>query len=240
MKKFTLIRIAAAAGVALSLSAPAMAAEEDGVTCGPGTTAEQNADHTNLKCYKPKVETRPSNCLTVGNGINGLQQVVRTGPDMCTDPSSSANAGAPKPVLLPGDPTTGWVREDTPGGRDVFVQTIKKYEFPQGAIFNPLDNPAKGVSCPGSYGDGGSMHDGRGIRCETKVRVAADCDTFWTLRIDDNGSNRDACIGVNGVGRTKPKGITNVEYQTQKGRWIEVEQHGADKFRHFGFPVSHN
>ncbi len=238
MKKSTLIRIAVAAGVALSLSVPALAAEEDGVTCGPGTTAEQNADHTNLKCHKPKEEVRLSNCLTVGNGINGLQQVVRPGPDMCTDPTSSANAGAPKPVLLPGDPTTGWVRRDTPGGRDEFVQTIKDYDFPNGAAFNPLDNPAKGVSCPSSYSDGGSMNNGRGIRCEKRQRVAADCDTFWTLRVDDNGRNRDACIGVNGVGKTKPKGITNVEYQTQLGRWKEVVQDGRDEFRHFGFPTS--
>ncbi|MDO8457891.1 MAG: hypothetical protein Q7T07_13395 [Burkholderiaceae bacterium] len=240
MKNFKLIRIAAAAGVALSLAAPAMAAEEDGVTCRAGTTAEQNSNNTNLKCSKPERVTRLSNCLTLGNGVNGLQQVVRTGPDMCTDPSSSANAGAPTPVLLPGDPTTGWVREDTPGGRDVFVQTIKKYEFPQGAIFNPLDNASKGVSCPSGYPDGGSLNGGRSIRCETARRVDADCDFSFTLRVDDNGRNKDACIGLTGVGNTKPKGITNVEYQTQLGSWKPVVQDGPDKFRHFGFPTSRN
>ncbi len=240
MKYFTLIRIAAAAGVALSLTAPAMAAEENGVTCRSGTTAEQNSDHTNLKCSTQARVTRLSNCLSVSNGVNGLQQVVKTGPDMCTDPSSSANAGAPKPVLLPGDPQTGWIREDTPGGRDIFVQTIKKYEFPQGAAFNPLDSAAKGVSCTGIYLNGGSVNSGRGIRCETNARVAADCDMGWTLRVDDNGKNPDACIGINGVGKTKPKGISNVEYQAQLGRWIAVVQDGPDKFRHFGNPTSRN
>jgi len=240
MKSTTLFRIAAAAGVALSLSTPAMAAEENGVTCRAGTAVEQNASNTNLKCSTSERVTRLSNCLSLANGVNGLQQVVRAGPDMCTDPTSSANAGAPKPVLLPGDPTTGWVREDTPGGRDIFVQTIKKFEFPQGAAFNPLDDAAKGVTCTGSYADGGSVGSGRGIRCETNTRVAADCDAFWTLRVDDNGGNRDKCIGINGVGNTKPKGMTNVQYQTQLGRWVLDVNNGPDKFRHFGYPTSRN
>lgn len=240
MNSTMFVRFAAAAGLALSLSTPAMAAEENGVSCRAGTTAEQNSNNTNLKCFTTERVTRLSNCLTLANGVNGLQQVVRPGPDMCTDPTSSANAGAPRPVLLPGDPTTGWVREDTPGGRDIFVQTIRKFEFPQGAVFNPLDDPSKGVTCPGSFSDGGSINSGRGIRCETSTRVAADCDTFWTLRVDDNGRNRDVCIGVNGVGNTKPKGITNVEFQTQQGRWIAVVQDGPDKFRHFGYPTSRN
>lgn len=240
MKTITIFRLAAAVGVALSLNAPAMAAEESGVTCRSGTTAEQNSNNTNLKCLATERVTRLSNCLNLANGINGAQQVVRPGPDMCTDPTSSANAGAPKPVLLPGDPTTGWAREDTPGGRDIFVQTIKKYEFPQGAVFNPLDDASKGVSCSGTYADGSSVNSGRGIRCETQRRVEADCDAFWTLRVDDNGGNRDKCIGINGVGNTKPKGITNVQYQTQQGRWMLDVNNGPDKFRHFGYPTSRN
>ena len=240
MKYFTLIRIAAAAGVALSLTTPAMAAEENGVTCRAGSTAEQNSSNSNLKCSTSERVTRLSNCLTLTNGLKGLQQVVRPGADMCTDPTSSANAGAPTAVLLPGDPPNGWVREDTPGGRDIFVQTVKKFEFPQGAVFNPLDDASKGVTCTGSFTDGGSVSSGRGIRCETSNRVAADCDAFWTLREDDNGKNRDKCIGINGVGNTKPKGITNVQYQAQLGRWIAVVQDGPDKFRHFGYPTSRN
>lgn len=217
-----------------------MAAEENGVSCRAGTTAEQNANNTNLKCSKSERVTRLSNCLTLGNGVNGLQQVVRPGSDMCTDPSSSANAGAPRPVLLPGDPANGWVREDTPGGRDIFVQTIKKYEFPQGAIFNPLDDASRGVSCPANFPDGGSLNSGRSIRCETTARVAADCDATFTLRVDDNGRNTDKCIGITGVGNTKPRGLTNIQYQTQLGQWKSVVQDGPDKFRHFGFPTSQN
>ena len=232
------VRIAAAAGIAFSLSSPAMAAEENGVTCRPGTDAVRNSENTNLKCTSSERVTRLSNCLTLKNNVNGMQQVVRSGPDMCTDPSSSANAGAPTPVLLPGDPTTGWNREDTPGGRDIFVRVITKYEFPQGTVFNPIDNPAKGVSCTSDFADGSSVSSGRGIRCEAHRRVAADCDTFWTLRVDDNGGNRDKCIGVNGVGNTKPKGMTNVQYQTQLGRWTLDVNNGADNFRHFGFPTS--
>lgn len=235
MKELALIRIAAAAGVALSLCAPAMAAEEDGVTCGAGTTAQQNANNTNLTCYTQSVETRPSGCVSIGNG---LQQVVRPGPDQCTDPSSGANAGAPTPVLLPGDPTSGWVRQDKADGRDVFVQTIRDYDFPRGASYDRDHNRAKGVSCPSGFRNGGSINNGRGIRCETEQRVAADCDALSNFQVDHNGRNRDACIGVNGVGKTKPKGITNVEYQTQLGRWKEVVQDGRDEFRHFGFPTS--
>jgi len=240
MKNRTLIRIAAAAGVALSLSTPAMAAEENGVTCRAGTRAEQNANNTNLKCSTTERITRLSNCLNLANGVNGLQQVVRAGPDMCTDPTSSANAGAPNPVLLPNDPPNGWTREDTPGGRDIFVRTITKFEFPQGAVFNPLDDESKGVSCSGDYTDGSSINSGRGIRCETSRQVDADCDAFWTLRVDDNGQNRDKCIGINGVGNTKPKGMTNAQYQTQLGRWVSVVKDGPDKYRHFGFPTSRN
>ncbi len=240
MKYFTLIRIAAAAGVALSLTTPAMAAEENGVTCPAGTNAEQNSNNTNLKCSKSERATRESNCLTLANGVLGLQHVVRAGPDMCSDPTTRANSGAPTAVLLPGDSPKGWVREDTPGGRDIFVQTVKKFQFPQGAVFNPLDDASKGVTCTGSFRDGGSVSSGRGIRCETNIRVAADCDAFWTLRVDDNGQNRDKCIGINGVGNTKPKGITNVQYQAQLGRWISVVQDGPDKFRHFGYPTSRN
>ncbi len=238
MKNLTFIRIAAAAGVTLSLATPAMAAEENGVTCRAGTTATKSPDNTNLKCHSEERVTRLSNCLNLANGVNGLQQVVRTGPDMCTDPTSSANAGAPKPVLLPNDPPNGWTREDTPGGRDIFVRTIVKYEFPQGAVFNPLDNESKGVTCTGTYHVGSSVNSGRGIRCEDNTTTAADCDAFWTLRVDDNGQNRDKCIGINGVGETKPKGMTNVQYQAQKGRWILDVNNGPDRFRHFGFPTS--
>lgn len=234
------VRIVATAGIALSLSSPAMAAEENGVTCRPGTKAEQNDENTNLTCSTSERVTRLSNCLTLKNNVNGMQQVVRPGPDMCTDPSSSANAGAPTPVLLPGDPTTGWTREDTPGGRDIFVRTLTKFEFPQGAAFNPLDNAAKGVSCTGDYKKGSSVNSGRGIRCESIQRVAADCDTFWTLRVDDNGGTRDKCIGINGVGNTKPARLTNVQYQTQLGRWILDVNNGPDNFRHFGYPTSRN
>ena len=236
MKKLTFIRIAAAAGVALSLSAPAMAAEENGVTCRAGTTAEQNGN--NLKCVAKERVTRESRCLSPTNVGNTINHVVRPGPDMCTDPGSSANSGAPKPALLPGDPTNGWEREDTPGGRDIFVQIVTKYEFPQGAVFNPLDNESKGVTCTGTYHVSSSVNSGRGIRCEDNDTTAADCDAFWTLRVDDNGQNRDKCIGINGVGETKPKGMTNIEYQGQKGRWVLDVKNGPDRFRHFGFPTS--
>ncbi len=241
---FTPIAAAAVVVAVFSMSSPAMAAEENGVSCRPGTTAERNASNTNLKCYVSEKLKRESNCLNFSNGIggfiNGLTQTVRTGPDMCTDPTSRADAGAPKPILLPGDPQTGWAREDTPGGRDIFVMQARKYEFPQGAIFNPLDSEAKGVSCPSNYSKGASSGDGRGIYCEKPQRLAADCDAFWTLRVDDQGANTDKCIGINGVGNTKPAGMTNAQYQTQLGRWKLDVNNGADNFRHFGFPVSRN
>lgn len=240
MNFLTLLRVAAATGVALTFASPAMAAEESGVTCRAGTTAEQNASHTNLKCFSQERVTRESNCLTLKNGVNGLNHVVKTGPDMCSDPGSSANSGAPTVSLRPGDPAMGWVREDTPGGRDIFVQTIKKYEFPQGAIFNPLDRASRGVSCPANFPDGGSLNGGRGIRCETAARVAADCDAGFFLRVDDLDLNTDKCIGVTGMGRTKPRGLTNIQYHTQLGRWKSVVQDGPDEFRHFGFPTSSN
>ena len=245
MKSSTLmIRTAAAIGGVFFFSMPAMATEENGVTCRAGTTAVKNANHTNLKCFTSEKVTRESNCLSLTNGvggfINGLQQAVKPGPDMCTDPTSRANAGAPKPMLLPGDPPNGWTREDTPGGRDIFVMQVNKFEFPQGAVFNPLDSEAKGVSCPSSFPNGESTSGGRGITCEKSRRVTADCDTFWTLRVDDQGGNRDKCIGVNGVGSTKPEGMPNAVYQTQLGRWKLDVNNGPDNFRHFGFPVSGN
>ena len=195
----TLLRGVAALGVAFWIAAPAMAAEENGVTCPANTTAEQSSDRRVLKCSKPQRVERESHCLHAG--FSGLQQVIRTGPDMCTDALNKANAGAPVALLLPGDSPSGWVREDTPGGRDVFVKNTTVYVFPEGAMFNPLDDPARGVSCPSAFADGDSVSGGR-------------------------------------VGSTKPAGITNVVYQTQKGKWILDVNTGPDKFREFAFPVS--
>lgn len=232
----TLIRGVAALGVAFWIAAPAMAAEENGVTCPAGTTAEQGNDRRLLKCSKPQRLERESHCLHAG--FSGLQQVIRTGPDMCTDALNKANAGAPVALLLPGDSPSGWVREDTPGGRDVFVKIATVHVFPEGALFNPIDNPALGVSCPSGFADGDSVSGGRGIRCEKVARIAADCDFGWTLRVDDNGGQTDKCIGINGVGPTKPAGLPNAVYQTQKGKWILDVNAGPDKFREFAFPVS--
>ena len=138
-------------------------------------------------------------------------------------------------MLLPNDPPNGWTREDTPGGRDIFVRTITKFELPQGAVFNPLDDESKGVSCSGDYTDGSSINSGRGIRCETSRQVDADCDAFWTLRVDDNGQNRDKCIGINGAGATKPRGITKVQFDIEEAlpnvNWILDTKAGPDSWK---------
>ncbi len=238
MKATKLVIALAGLSMVTLMSSNAFAAEENGVTCPAGTTAEQSNERRNLKCSTTENVQRESNCLTVRNGVSGLTQVVRSGPDMCSDPTQRTDAGAPKPILLPGDPETGWERKDTPGGRDVFVRAVKKYVFPQGALFNPTDNPAFGVSCPSSFSDGDSVASGRGIRCEKRNAKDADCDFGWTLRVDDLNGNTDKCIGINGPGPTKPAGMTNAQYQTQKGKWMLDVNNGADKFREFAFPTS--
>ena len=48
----TLLRGVAALGVAFWIATPAMAAEENGVTCPANTTAEQSSDRRVLKCSK--------------------------------------------------------------------------------------------------------------------------------------------------------------------------------------------
>ncbi len=217
--------------------AAAFAGEQQGVKCPAGSTAEISNGNRNLVCFKNTAPLeRESTCIGQ-RGLN-LNHVIRQGqPDICSDIKTQVNAGAPTPALLPGDPQTGWVRAEFPTGKDKFTHAGgREYVLPEGAFYSPTANKERGVACESPFSDGDVVHNGRGIRCEKPQRVAADCDFGWTLRVDDLGGNRDKCIGINGAGPTKPRGITKVQYDTQQDKWILDTNNGPDTWREFAFP----
>lgn len=220
---------------ALFAPTAAFAGEEQGVTCPAGSIAEISNGSRNLVCYKntPPIE-RESTCLSRFS-VNHV--IVQNGPDFCSDLKTQVRGAAPTPALLPGDPQTNWTRGEFPTGKDKFTHAGgREYVLPEGTFFNPAANKQRGVACEAPFSDGDTVANGRGIRCEKPQRVAADCDFGWTLRVDDLNGNTDKCIGINGAGPTKPRGISKVQYDGQKNKWILDVNNGPDTWREFAFP----
>jgi len=211
----------------LAVAASAQAGEVTGVNCPSGYDVTISNSDKKLLCQKRETITLASGCLGVMNP---------TGADTCL-PVGTGSLTPSGPVgLLPGvhPALSKFRRVVNPSAADKFVANVVKHAFPEGAIY--VGNASKAVSCPAGF-DGDKSSSGRGIRCDKVVanNVAADCDFGWTLRVDDQGQNRDKCIGVNGVGNTKPRGITGVQFGIEDAlpnvKWHLAVNNGGDKWK---------
>jgi len=233
----------------LWMSTAAHANEVTGVTCPSGFTATTSNGDKKLTCSVNKTYTRQSICSPiVFNGIlptAKLNVVMQpSGSDKCLAVVSGKTTSSVMEPPLPGMPEAKTFRRVVSGsGPDRFEATVTEYAFPQGATLPYIGDAAKGVSCPSGY-DGDKRSDGRGIRCDKIDRnnVAADCDFGWTLRVDDLGRNEDKCIGINGPGPTKPRGMTKVQFDIENAlpqvKWHLAKNNGSDKWKKklYAFP----
>lgn len=243
--------VSAAATATLWLAAPtlALAGEQQGVQCPAGATPHISNGNKKLQCTTLQVVERAAFCSPVvfhGNGdvtANTRIEQVTAGRDVCKVVGGTATA-APQFLPLPGDPPASEFTQITQSGADVFRATRTVFVYPVGGpIYNPLDDAAKGVSCPNGF-DGDSRFDGRGIRCDKEVaRKSADCDFPWSL-LQDRSGNEDRCILANQTGGTKPPGITFIQMQVENALpqigWFLIKETGADKWqkKEFAFPNS--
>lgn len=232
MRKFLFITISALLGAASS----AHANEVTGVTCPAGYNVVISNGEKTLVCEKTEVITLGSHC--------GIGSMDSAGSDTCL-PVGAGNR-RPSGIFgwIPGvhPPIEKFQRVVIANGPDKFTANKKVYAYPEGAVYVGVD-ASKGVTCPSGF-DGDKRDDLRGIRCDKVLanNVAADCDLGWTLREDDQGRDQDKCIGANGVGPTKPRGITKVQFDIEDDlshiKWHLSKNNGPDKWKkkEYAFP----
>lgn len=200
----------------------AQANEVTGVRCPAGTDAEISNGNKTLKCSKNKTYRLASICSPVAFGPSGMTANTRIvmepqGLDQCkavvTGIAAPSVMAPPLPGYPPANKFSRVVKASTP---DEFVATVKEYAYPEGGPLYTLGDKSKGVVCPSGF-DGDRRFEGRGIRCdkvEGQARLA-DCDFGWTWSGTHRGDGKDVCIGVNGVGPTKPQGMTKVQFDVE-------------------------
>ena len=215
-----------------------------GVRCPLGVEAEIGPGNKSLKCSKNEEVRREVICSPAGFKRSGeiklSAAVVRkeggAQPDQCVIGTLGEPANSFLP--LPGDPPStdpAWQRRTVPGGVDYYFIVKKAYVFPEeGPLYNPLHNPANGVSCPAGY-DGDRKFDGRGIRCDkVEATRSANCDFGWSISQDHNNGIVDKCLGLN-VGPTVPDGVPKLLFDQQQASerisWSLNEKRGRDDWQ---------
>lgn len=223
-------RIATLGLIASSLClTTAYAAEPDGVTCPNGTDAKISNGNKTLVCEKKEAITLASGCLGV---------MDPKGSDTCLPAITGARtpSGPIGHLPLVHPPLSEFKRKVSENKPDTFEAEKVTHVFPNGKPIPYGGNAANGVTCPSGF-DGDKTSNNRGIRCDQVERnnVAADCDFGWTLRVDDLGNPRDKCIGINGAGATKPRGITKVQFDIEEAlpnvNWILDTKAGPDSWK---------
>lgn len=233
----------------LWMQTAAHANEVTGVTCPAGSTATISNGDKKLTCSVTKTYTLDSICsplvfksILPTVGLNVVMQPA--GSDKCLAVVSGKTSPSVMAPPLPGMPAASeFHRVVNNSGPDRFEATVREYSFPEGATLPYVGDASNGVSCPSGY-DGDKRPDGKGIRCDKVERnnVQADCDFGWTLRVDDQGRDTDKCIGINGVGPTKPRGISKVQFDLEDAlpnvKWHLDVNNGADKWKKklYAFP----
>ena len=200
------------AAVAVGILSNLAAAQDVGVKCGGGFSADFNSDKV-LRCVKKETLTRTSICPPITHP--NYTQMEAAGSDTCK-PQVVAQAGISQPsamLLLPGDPAaSAFKRNVVQNGADNFTAEKTTYAFPEGigglAVF--IGDASRGVKCANIDSNDVVSFSGGVLKCQD-VKVSerkSHCSLpGWTLSVE---SGEDRCINpVGGRDATVPDGELN-------------------------------
>ncbi len=225
--------------VAVGILSNIAAAQDGGVKCGSGFSADFNSDKV-LRCVKHETITRTSICPPINN-LN-YTQMEAAGSDTCK-PQVVAQAGVSLPsamLLLPGDPpASAFTRHVVETGTDNFTAQKTAYAYPEGigglAVF--IGDASRGVKCANIDSNDVVSFSGGVLKCrDVKVTTRiADCNIGYRYSKE---SGEDRCINpVGGRDATKPQG------ELIAAGWTLLVNHDGNQdswrktTRHYEWPV---
>lgn len=213
-----------------SLTAPAHAGPQQGVSCSSGFSALISDGNRKLVCRKTRTFERSTMCLP-------LFTLVTPGTDVCRNGVTGATTkpGMSPVLALPGQPADNqYTLVVNATGRDKFVATAFEFAFPAGGPIY-IGDSANGVVCPAGF-DGDKAQNDRGIRCDKQDGSprSADCDGIvgWEWKLDLAGAE-DRCrhLVTGETGPTKPEGMTKAQHDFERSLndvgWVLNKKTGA-------------